>query len=136
MLWFAHFASASISERVAKLEVEGNGILRYVPNYRGYLYLDDLDVFADSQLTVTNWSVGTHHLLVRKTGKHLIDSLNRIKFEGYWEWKAALKDYNRDYWQLIPGIPEPSVFGAMLTAATVGSSMMRRNWTLKLGHPR
>jgi len=124
-LWFSHFASPSISEKIHRLEVEGNGILRYQSTRVGYLYLDDLEVFLNSKITIRDWSLGSDYLLVKKSSKHLFDSLNRIKFEGHWEWKAAVKDYNWEYWQLIPGIPEPSTYGAIFGG--VGLVFYRRS---------
>jgi len=119
-LYFCILYNRNISEKVRELKVEGLGVIDYSfsvtggsPHGNHYLYLDDLDVFIDSKLTIRDWELGRDHLLVRKNSAHLHDSLNRIKFEGHWEWKAAVKDFNRDYWQLIPGIPEPSTYSAI-----------------------
>jgi len=98
----------------------------HAPHSNNYLYLDDLEVSDYGKLTIRNWQLGRDHLLVRKGSEHLIDSLNRIKFEEHWEWKAALKDYNRDYWQLIPGIPEPSTYGVVCGAVVAGLALIRR----------
>jgi len=83
---------------------------------KGVIYLDDLLVFDLSSLLIKGWiKNGEHLLLVRKDSKNLWKSLSRIKFEGSasWEWKAGVEDYNSDYWQIIPGFPEPSTYGAI-----------------------
>ncbi|KXU34624.1 hypothetical protein AXK11_08160 [Cephaloticoccus primus] len=115
------------------MEVTGNGVIDYYhsldrqhPHGDHRLYLDDLEIEWGGQLTIKNWMLSRDFLLVRKDSEHLNDALSRIKFEGHWEWRAALKDFDKDYWQLIPGIPEPSTYGAALGVVAVGACLMRR----------
>jgi len=134
-LYFGNYYNSIITEKVHALEVKGSGVLDYSHYLARYdhvydhLYLDDLEVSADSKLTIKNWQLGRDHLLVRKGSEHLIDSLNRIKFEGHWEWKAGLKDYSRDYWQIIPGIPELSTYEAVFTSGILGFAFCQRRRT-------
>jgi len=101
----------------------------YAPTY---LYLDDLSISNGSNLTIKKWNLGYNHLLVRKDSEHLYDALTRIKFEGHWQWRAGLKDFDKDYWQLIPDIPEPSTYGAVLGAVGLGGFFLRRRKRLCL----
>jgi len=138
-LYFCVLYNRNSSESVSGLKIDGSGVLDYSfpvtggnpPGLHAF-YLDDLDVSIDSKLTIRNWKLGRNHLLVRKDSGHLYDALTRIKFEGYKEWRAGLKDFDKDYWQLIPDIPEPSTYGAVLGAVGLGVFFLRRRKRLCL----
>jgi len=124
-LLFHSFLSRDISEKIHKLIVNNKGLIDFSPQWQAgthphglrYLYLDDLQVTAGSQLLINGWALGRVHLLVRKNGTHLKDSLMRIRFSGKSAgWRGGLKNYNKDYWQIIPDLPEPTAYGASLSA--------------------
>jgi len=132
-LYFCGVYFGTISEKVSELKVDGAGVIDcwYAPDlgfpyHATYFYLDDLEILDGSKLTIKNWRLGHNHLLVRKDSAHLYDSLTRIKFEGYKEWQAGLKDFDKDYWQLIPDIPEPGTYGAVFGALGLGVFFVRR----------
>jgi len=70
---------------------------------------------------VPNWTF----LLVRKDSVNLHDALNRIKFLNRLETKGSLREYDKDYWEIIPGFPEPSTYGAILSAIALGLVWLR-----------
>jgi len=84
------------------------------------LYLDDLSVCDGSTLVVQAWQKGIHRLLVRKDSQHLYESLEQIMFEHDKGAKAGLRDYNKDYWEIGPGFPEPATYGAIFASGAVG----------------
>jgi len=49
----------------------------------------------------------------------LLDAFTRVKFEGYAEWRGLL-EFNKDYWQVIPGLPELITYGAIFGTASLG----------------
>jgi len=79
-----------------------------------------------SVLHIKYFHEGLAWLLVRKASEHLQDSLHRIKFDGRREPEASLKDYNADYWQVIPGFPEPATYGAIFTGGAIGLVFWRK----------
>jgi len=104
-------------EKLHKIVVRGSATIgfelgRPAPSGR-FFYLDDLLIADDSFLTITAWKEGRDALLVRKDSENLWDALSRIKFEGRAEHRAWVKDYDKDYWQVIPAFPEPSTYGAL-----------------------
>jgi len=132
-LYFCGVYFGTISEKISELKVDGAGVIDCwygpdlgFPYHATYLYLDDLNISNGSKLTIKNWALGHNHLLVRKDSANLYDTLTRIKFEGYKEWCAGLKDFDKDYWQLIPGIPEPSTYGAVLGMVGLGLLLRHR----------
>jgi len=94
--------------------------------FKRVFYLDDLMIDTDGQLNLIRWREGLHRLLVRKDSRHLYESLARIVFEHDKTKKAGLRDYNKDYWEIGPGFPEPATYGTILSAATLGLSFYRK----------
>jgi len=91
-----------------------------------FFYLDDLVVADGASLRMRGWKTGLDFLLVRKDSEHLQDALSKIKFEGQEDKYAGLKDYNSDYWQIGPGFPEPTSYGATFGIMGLGLSVFRR----------
>jgi len=80
-----------------------------------------------SFLELEDWEFGYgSQLLVRKDSTHLKDSLGRIEFKEYLGYRGGLKEYNRDYWEIIPAFPEPSAYGAVFGAVGIGLAAWRR----------
>jgi len=78
-------------------------------------------------LELEDWEFGRgSQLLVRKDSVHLKDSLGRIRFDEYKKARAELEEYDRDYWKIIPGFPEPSAYGAALGLVGIGLFVWRR----------
>jgi len=117
------------------MAIEGYSVIQFAQyKYRQALFLDDLFVDSDALLTLNGWRDGFHFLLVRKDSEHLDDALSRIKFEGRREPKASLRDYDKDYWQVIPGFPEPSTYGALFGGLSLGLVALRRRRTGNAAH--
>jgi len=114
-----------MSEKFHKLVVMGKGLFAFHrrPNKRT-LFLDDLMIEDGGILYVRDWADGVTKLLVRKDSEHLQDALHRIKFAGRREPKASIKDYDANYWEVIPGFPEPATCGAILVG--VAGFVVRR----------
>jgi len=115
-----------ISEKFHQLRVMGRGSLSLFTDYFRKLYLDDLMIDWGSELLVKGYNAELTFLLVRKDSKHLQDALHRVKFQGRREPKASIKDYDANYWQVIPGFPEPATYGAAFSVAAVGLWACRR----------
>jgi len=81
------------------------------------LFLDDLNIEWGSELLIKNWQQGGHRLFVRRTSRHLRDSLGRIKYEGKpLGWHGEARYYDSDYYEIFIKTPEPSAYGAVLGA--------------------
>jgi len=124
--------SYEMTEKFHRLEVKGEGMVLFHnrPNYR-HLFLDDLWVERGGVLHVGVWANGISFILVRKDSKNLQESLGRIKFDGYYETVAGVKDYNKDYYEIIPSwtvpkLPEPTTYGAIVSAVALGFVALRR----------
>jgi len=118
-----------LSESFHRLIVGGESILEYTGTRSGrrFIYLDDLSISNNGRLLVAAWKEGKEYLLVRKNSKHLYASLSRIKFGGFPAgWHGGLKDFNKDYWQIIPGLPEPSTYGAIFASGVLGLALWQR----------
>ena len=116
-------------ESFATLEVTGNSVLDFgggTPCSPTFLYLDVLNVAADALLTITNWIEFTDFLLVAKTTFESED-LSRVVFDGY-GGAASWKDYDSDYYQIVPyaPVPEPATFGAFACGALTAFAALRR----------
>jgi len=116
----------AITEKFYQLRVMGKGSLGFWPSYGRSLYLDDLMIEYGSVLHIKHFHEGLTRLLVRKDSEHLQDSLHRIKFQGRREPKASIKDYDADYWEVIPGFPEPTTYGAAFSVAALALWAYRR----------
>jgi len=118
-----------MSEKFHKLVVMGKGLFAFHrrPNKRT-LFLDDLMIEAGGILYVRDWADGVTKLLVRKSSEHLQNALRRIKFDGRREPKASVKDYDANYWEVIPGFPEAATYGALLVGfgSVIGFVAKRR----------
>jgi len=95
------------------------------------LYIDDLIIEPNSILDIISNVLTTPHFFVRKDSEHLKDALGRIKFQGRSEPVAGVRDYNKNYWEIIPSwtvpnIPEPSTYGAIVSGVALGFSLVRR----------
>jgi len=118
-----------IEQSLSRLVVEGSGILNLSGNgiyFNAKFILDDLFINRNSLLIIRGWEEGWKFLLVRKDSEHLDDALSKIKFEGRSEPKASVRDYNSDYWQIIPGFPEPSTYGAIFGGLSVLLALSRK----------
>ncbi|KXU34374.1 hypothetical protein AXK11_08680 [Cephaloticoccus primus] len=128
---FARQSSENIEEVFHRLVIEGRGGISFEggrPDFihgQRHLFLDDLEVKADSMLSVTEWEWGRDHLLVRRDSKHLQESLKRMQFAGYDSNAIHLVDYNKDYWE-ISALPEPAAYGAGLMLGVIGFARYRR----------
>ena len=116
-------------ESFATLEVTGNSVLDFgggTPCSPTFLYLDVLNVAADALLTITNWIEFTDFLLVAKTTFESED-LSRVVFDGY-GGAASWKDYDSDYYQIVPyaPVPEPATFGAFACGTLTAFAALRR----------
>jgi len=130
-----------IEQSLSRLVVEGSSILNLSGNgiyFNAKFILDDLFINNDSLFVIRGWVEGWKSLLVRKDSEHLQDALSKIKFEGRSEPKASVRDYNNDYWEIIPGFPEPSTYGAfwgglglLLTLSRNGRCFWRRKLRLQ-----
>jgi len=111
-----------LQERFHQLVVQGTGVVSYwwnTPHYRK-LFLDDLLIEDWGLLEIHFYIPDVTFLLVRKDSVHLQDALHKIKFTNRSEPKASLREYDRDYWEIIPGYPEPGTYGAILSAIALG----------------
>jgi len=120
----------NMSETFHRLVVKGEGGMYFTESYNGYtreLFLDDLWVEQGSSLGVTYWLDGVTRLLVRKDSPHLHESLNRMKFTGSpSNWHGGLRAYNKDYWEIIPALPEPAAYGVVSAAVMLGLVCWRK----------
>jgi len=122
-------------ERLHKIVVEGNSVIRFGKEsgvWSHHFLLDDLFVKEGGTLKITEWREGIDYLLVRKNSRHLYDVLGRIKFEGRAEHRAWVKDYDKDYWQVIPAFPEPGTYGALFGAVSLMAAWGRQRRGQKL----
>jgi len=120
----------SMRESFHQMVIKGKGELRFFsknPNYndRRKLYLDDLFIEEGALLRVLVWFEGKALLLIRKDSEHLSDSLKRIVFDNDKTKRAGLREYDKDYWEVGPGFPEPASYGAILVGV-VGFVVKRR----------
>jgi len=134
-LLFHPIHNSEISEKFHKLIVNEKGLINFyfhwqvpgAPHGTRYLYLDDLEVTTGGELLIDEWSLGRDYLLVKKGSIHLQDSLKRIRFSGKPAgWHGGIKEYNKDYWQLVPDLPEPTTYGVFLGAASLMLWFCRR----------
>jgi len=116
----------TMTEKFHRLVVKGDGLLYFYnrPTYRT-LFLDDLLIESGGTLRVADWSDGMTKLLVRKDSEHLSESLRRIVFDNDKTKEAGLREYDKDYWEVGPGFPEPASYGAILVGV-VGFVIKRR----------
>jgi len=124
-----HYETAyyEIVEKFHQLVVMGDGSLLWGnAGYGRALYLDDLMIETGGSLLIKEYQDGVTFLLVRKGSANLSSALNRIKFRGRREPKASIANYNADYWQVIPGFPEPTTYGAILASASCAFALCRR----------
>jgi len=115
-----NFALSSAIQKLASLNVSGSGVLGFgiksetiwasTNTYR-HLFLDDLVINSGSELIIKNWKEGEHRLFVRKNSAHLKKSLGRIKYDENSQWRAQVRDYDKDYWEIYA--PEASTYGAV-----------------------
>jgi len=120
----------NMSETFHRLVVKGEGALYFTGSFSGYtreLFLDDLWIEQGSSFEITYWLDGVTRLLVRKDSLHLHESLNRMRFTGSpSEWHGGLRAYNKDYWEIIPALPEPAVYGAASAAVMLALVFWRK----------
>jgi len=117
-----------ISEKIHKIEILGDSLIRFSEYRSGFhhLFLDDLEIKYDAELWLVNWRWNADYLLVRKDSKHLDDALRKIRFKDHREPMASIREYNSEYWEIIPGFPEPATYGAVLGAVGTGLVFFRR----------
>jgi len=121
------YYNTPIFQSLRRVTIEGNSSVDFSPyDYRQSFLFDDILINYNSFLTINSWRDKFHFFLVRKDSEHLYDALARIKFGGYSGSKAELKDYDADYWEIIPAFPEPSIYGAILGAVGLGLVAWRR----------
>jgi len=130
-----YFATYPITQHVHKVAVEESAIFSFgaheVAGQR-FLILDDLVIDPGRVFTIS-WYFSDTHLLVRKDSKHLSESLSRIRFSQHPGKPAGIKEYNSDYYEIGPGLPEPTTYGALLAAAGLGLWTWRKR--CKHTHP-
>jgi len=123
-----YFATYPITQRIHNVIVEGSAIFSFgaheVAGQR-FLILDDLVIAPGRNFTIS-WYFSDTHLLVRKNSKHLPESLSRIRFSQHPGKSTGIKEYNSDYYEIGPGLPEPTTYGAILAAAGLGLWTWRR----------
>jgi len=111
-----------ISEKFAKLLVDGNGVIDFFVGGKDSnhglreIIIDDLQVLEGAHLLVKEWLDGRDRLLVRKDSAHVRDSLKRIEFENHDTRSVNIRDYDKDYWEIYALVPEPATYGAFLGA--------------------
>jgi len=118
-------------EHFHRMYVEGKGEIDFwafnvSDSAKRFLYLDDLIIDELGQLTVSYWQDGLHRIFIRKDSEHLYESLERIVFEHDKAAKAGLRDYNKDYWEIGPGFPEPATYGVIFAGGAVGLVFWRK----------
>jgi len=104
-----------MTEKFHQLVVKSESRLLFhrKPNKRT-LFLDDLLIEERGALYVGDWADGVTKLLVRKDSEHLSESLKRIVFDHDKTREVGLREYDKDYWEIGPGFPEPATYGAIL----------------------
>jgi len=121
-------------EKIHKLVVKGGSYVYFESPKSdpktNYFYLDDLLISDDASLTIQTWHEGRDFFLVRKDSEHLQDALSKIKFEGWGDAQAGVREYDNDYWQIGPGFPEPATYGAIFGAVGLGLAIWRKRWRL------
>ncbi len=120
-------------ESFATLNVSGSSVLDFSDGTvcsPSYLYVDVLNVLSGALLTIEDWIEATDYFLVKKTS---LDSsteqaqLARVVFDGY-GGSASWKDYDSDYYQIVPysPVPEPSSFGLLTFGSLTAFAVSRR----------
>ncbi len=120
-------------ESFATLNVSGSSVLDFSDGTvcsPSYLYVDVLNVLSGALLTIEDWIEATDYFLVKKTS---LDSsteqaqLARVVFDGY-GGSASWKDYDSDYYQIVPysPVPEPSSFGLLTFGSLTAFAAFRR----------
>lgn len=113
-------------ESFGRLSVTGNGVLDFGGGDAGsptYLYLDFLDIAADSQLTVSNWMEFTDFILV-ETANFDPSQLPRVTFTGF-NGTASWKTYDAIYTQVTP-VPETAAYAALASLLAVAGALHHR----------
>jgi len=125
------------TQKLRSLNVNGRGVLGFgvssnvsegtaVSGYRN-LFLDDLNIEWGSELLIKNWQAGVHRFFVRKTSRHLWESLGRIKYEGKpLGWHGEAWYYDEEYYEILVKTPEPSTYGAIFGALGLVSAAFRK----------
>jgi len=105
----------TMTEKFHRLVVQGEGLLYFYnrPTDRT-LFLDDLLVESGGLLRVADWVDGVTKILVRKDSANLSESLGQIVFDNEKEKEAGLREYDKNYWEIGPGFPEPASYGSIL----------------------
>jgi len=118
-------SSSGTSHSMNLLEVDGRGILNFAVG--STLRLDDLIInpYENTELRIKGWDEFEDYLLVRKTSANLSSALTYINFDG-WANGAEIRDYDTDYWEIIPRLPEPSTYGAIFGVMGLGLWAWRR----------
>jgi len=132
-----HSRENESSHILRKMIIEGESVIQFhKANYAlESIALDDLQILWWGKLLLKSWREdGRTLLLVRKDSEHLQDALSKIKFEGWEQKRAGLREYNSDYWQIGPGFPEPATYGVILSAATLGLTFYRKQKSAALSY--
>jgi len=123
---FNNNVNYGLQECFHKLVVLGTGVLSYwAPPSSRKLFLDDLFIESHGLLEIHFYVPNWTFFLVRKDSVHLDDALHRVKFLNRSEPKGSLREYDKDYWEVIPGFPEPGTYGAILSAVALGLVWLR-----------
>ncbi|KXU35287.1 hypothetical protein AXK11_06765 [Cephaloticoccus primus] len=113
---------------LAKLHIEKQGVIDWVGGYdkaANILWLDELTFSGpDAKLFMKNWREYEDILLVRKSSFDFA-RLNNISFEGY-KGPTKWREYDKDFIEITPFIPEPATYGAILGALGVAVVAWRR----------
>jgi len=116
------------------LHIENRGTIDWVggeASKANILWIDTLTFSGpDAQLFMRNWYEYEDILLVRKTNFNE-GYLPQIVFEGYQNYETTYRQWDKDYWQIIPfghlaQIPEPATWGSLLGILGLGLYLIRR----------
>jgi|GEM_PF-521436 len=124
----AFYLREEVCENYARsLVVEGRSeIVCYNIHGSSTLFLDDLLIKEGSFLEIQGLEYDGFRLLVRKDSEHLYASLERIGSQGYPSYKVELREYDSNYWQIVPRLPEPATYGAIFGAVGLGLAVWRK----------
>jgi len=117
-------------QKLSNLSVFGQGVIDFVGGEVGranILWVDLLQLYSGI-LFIRNWYQYEDFLLVKRIAFNS-SMLPRIIFEGYEDYGAIAIDFDKDYYQITPfesKYPEPSTYGAILSATGLGLFAWRR----------
>jgi len=142
-------------QTLSELHIIDRGTIDFTngnPTAPNRLFLDLLTFnSAGAQLFVRGWHEFEDYLLIKKTAfatapadalAQWLQLRNQIFFDGYsLDYNLLVADYNADYYQISPwgtmtGFPEPSTYGAILGAVSIGLVAWRKKRQAKTALPR